>query len=466
MNPNPKNTGRFIRLERKKLNFSQSALAEKLYVEPQTVSKWERGLGMPGYENLDKLSEIFGCSISDILEPVFDEEEASPDLEINDTVTNLPVLVGIIEDNDKDNKGNGEQHKFSIFDLLSHKKIKAILERMFGYEYANTYNERFLFKNLLKKRKKEEYESTVTQGMFRNSVDHEVIGLEAPWLYARLFLFLLICAGVAFVAALCGSPMPFVIMGGLCSAMPLMMFLFESNFARNLSIIDVLGMFAFGGLASIAMALTNPIDTPWNEVISTVIFAPVFEEIFKAIISVIFIARVKPKNLITGLLIGFSIGAGFSFFENVHYAYNIAVEWAYEGDMFMALYGPVFNIVARTVSDFFMGHHYWTGIFSAVYVLFKKSTAFSVKELFDWRVLLALASSMLLHATWNGSACIDIPVLPEVMQIFVCICSVTALIVLINVGIAQTRIMGIWENYRTDKEDESAERAQQAEATV
>ena len=132
----------------------------------------------------------------------------------------------------------------------------------------------------------------------------------------------------------------------------------------------------------------------------------------------------------------------------------------------MAIYGPVFNIVARTLSDFFMGHHYWTGIFSAVYVLFKKSTAFSVKELFDWRVLLALATSMLLHAMWNGSSCIYILVLPEIMQIFVCICSVTALIVLINVGIAQTRIMGIWETYRTDKEDESAERAQQAEASV
>ena len=64
---NPINTGRFIRMQRKKLNLSQSALAAMLFVEPQTVSKWERGLGMPDYDNLDKLREIFACSLSDIL---------------------------------------------------------------------------------------------------------------------------------------------------------------------------------------------------------------------------------------------------------------------------------------------------------------------------------------------------------------------------------------------------------------
>lgn len=39
-------TGCFIRERRKKLGYSQLKLAEMLYVEPQTISKWERGLGM------------------------------------------------------------------------------------------------------------------------------------------------------------------------------------------------------------------------------------------------------------------------------------------------------------------------------------------------------------------------------------------------------------------------------------
>ena len=71
---NPIDTGRFIREQRKKLNLSQSKLAEMLCVEPQTVSKWERGLGMPDYDNVNRLKEIFGCTLSEILEPTFEEE--------------------------------------------------------------------------------------------------------------------------------------------------------------------------------------------------------------------------------------------------------------------------------------------------------------------------------------------------------------------------------------------------------
>ena len=68
-------TGHFIREQRKKLGLSQLKLAEMLYVEPQTISKWERGLGMPDYDNVERLKEIFGCSLSDILEPTDEGED-------------------------------------------------------------------------------------------------------------------------------------------------------------------------------------------------------------------------------------------------------------------------------------------------------------------------------------------------------------------------------------------------------
>jgi transcriptional regulator with XRE-family HTH domain len=71
---NPIHTGCFIREQRKKLNLSQSKLAEMLGVEPQTVSKWERGVGFPDYPNVLKLAEIFSCSVQDILEPQFEDE--------------------------------------------------------------------------------------------------------------------------------------------------------------------------------------------------------------------------------------------------------------------------------------------------------------------------------------------------------------------------------------------------------
>ena len=75
-------TGHFIREQRKRLGLSQLKLAEMLYVEPQTISKWERGLGMPDYDNVERLKEIFGCSLSDILEPT-DTDDDLVEIEAN-----------------------------------------------------------------------------------------------------------------------------------------------------------------------------------------------------------------------------------------------------------------------------------------------------------------------------------------------------------------------------------------------
>ncbi|MBQ8392981.1 MAG: PrsW family intramembrane metalloprotease [Clostridia bacterium] len=463
---NPIDTGRFIREQRKKLNLSQSKLAEMLCVEPQTVSKWERGLGMPDYDNLDKLREIFGCTLSEILEPVFNDEEGKiPEAsEEKDTVTNLPILVDIIDDNQEIPR---KKKRFRLFDFLNKKKISATLEKMFGYEYANTYSKKFLFKNIFKKRSREECETTLTQGMFKSRMNHNVIGLEAPWLYMRLFFFMLICSGISLVLAIVGlNPMPFVIIGGLCSVLPLMMFLFESNFARNLSIIDVGKMFTIGGLCSIILTVITSYLYPSNEIIIAVIFAPVFEEIFKVMVVIFFVALIKPTNMLTGLLIGFSVGAGFSFFENVHYAYNIAIECAIYGDEIIALIGSIFTIIFRTFYEFVMGHHYWTAIFGGIYVLFKKNAKFNFKELFQWRVMLSLLFQMVLHAMWNGASCLYIPIVPFIMKALVCVCSVGSLIVLINIGIAQTRILGIWEDYRSEHKDEAPQNENQNRSNI
>lgn len=61
-------TGRRITVLRKKLGLSQSALAEKLNVSTQAVSKWECGQALPDIELLVELSWLFGISINSMLE--------------------------------------------------------------------------------------------------------------------------------------------------------------------------------------------------------------------------------------------------------------------------------------------------------------------------------------------------------------------------------------------------------------
>ena len=52
---------------RTKLGLSQEALAEKIYVTRQAVSRWETGETVPNTETLKQLSRLFGVSINTLL---------------------------------------------------------------------------------------------------------------------------------------------------------------------------------------------------------------------------------------------------------------------------------------------------------------------------------------------------------------------------------------------------------------
>lgn len=52
---------------RKKAGLTQTALAEKLHVSRQAVSRWEQGSAMPDIENLIAMSELFGVSLDELL---------------------------------------------------------------------------------------------------------------------------------------------------------------------------------------------------------------------------------------------------------------------------------------------------------------------------------------------------------------------------------------------------------------
>ena len=434
----PIRTGQYIRRKRKELGLSQSALAAMLYVEPQTVSKWERGLGMPDYDNLDKLKEIFGCTLTDILECDEAEEsaeESSPEGAAEGAAENSSALVAIeYKENEEEKKES--YYKFSFFDLLHPKKIKELLEKMFGIEYADTYNSDFLRKDLFKKRSRDDVETTLTQGMFKSRLNRRTLGIAAPWLYMRVLIFLILCTGLSLVPAFFGMIAPLLISAALLSALPLLLFLFESNFARNLSIIDVLKIVVIGGISSILLTLTANILYPESEFVSTVIFAPLVEEFFKALLVTHFIKKIKPDNILTGLLIGFSVGVGFSFFENLEYAI-----WSLDS---------VSVILYRSFFDFFAGHHYWTSFFGAMFVFFNQKTGYGFKSMFRWQPLVVLLCSAALHMLWNGSTFAP-PVLSIILQAIDCVISVAALITLINIGIAQLRVMDICDDYYNER---------------
>ncbi|WP_225743052.1 helix-turn-helix domain-containing protein [Marinilactibacillus sp. Marseille-P9653] len=65
--------------------YSQTALANELYVTRQAISKWERGLGKPDHETLKQISCFFNISIDNLLS---DSVDLEPNLE--------PISTGVV----------------------------------------------------------------------------------------------------------------------------------------------------------------------------------------------------------------------------------------------------------------------------------------------------------------------------------------------------------------------------------
>jgi transcriptional regulator with XRE-family HTH domain len=59
-----KKIGNKITEARKKVNISQAQLAERLFISPQAVGKWERGESMPDIVTFSRLAEILGVDLN------------------------------------------------------------------------------------------------------------------------------------------------------------------------------------------------------------------------------------------------------------------------------------------------------------------------------------------------------------------------------------------------------------------
>lgn len=67
--------GELIYTLRKEKNMIQKDVADALNISPKTVSKWERGLGVPDVSILSELSDLFGVNVGDILKGEIDINE-------------------------------------------------------------------------------------------------------------------------------------------------------------------------------------------------------------------------------------------------------------------------------------------------------------------------------------------------------------------------------------------------------
>lgn len=178
----------------------------------------------------------------------------------------------------------------------------------------------------------------------------------------------------------------------LVAPLILLVFFWEMNIPRNISIYEVFGMFLLGGLLSFAvnsfMFLVVPDGLPAN-------FAPLREEPAKlaaAVILIWFFGRKRKVYGITGLVIGAAVGAGFGAFESVSYAMMTYGQ----GD----LMSMVENQLLRGVFAL-GGHTLFCAPYAAAVALNKKGDRFRVDCFINSTFLSAFLFSCVMHFLWN-----------------------------------------------------------------
>lgn len=126
---NGKKIGLFIKDLRQKNNMSQNALAEKIPINREAISKWENGRTIPDSSTLIRLSEIFKVSIDEIMFGEYKSKENEKELQ--------DINLMIYDDRNMINKKLNKISKFLIVSLIM---LLIIIIAFLFYYFLNSYD--------------------------------------------------------------------------------------------------------------------------------------------------------------------------------------------------------------------------------------------------------------------------------------------------------------------------------------
>lgn len=108
---------------RKEKGLTQSAVAEKLDVSRQAISRWESGIALPSTDNLKSLSALYGVPVDYLLNSDTEEQRVTKGLEAE----NIPM--------------NGMRTKRNLWVVLSIVMIVLLLVACEIFLYVNNQEE-------------------------------------------------------------------------------------------------------------------------------------------------------------------------------------------------------------------------------------------------------------------------------------------------------------------------------------
>ncbi len=258
---------------------------------------------------------------------------------------------------------------------------------------------RDVFSDVTKKHTKEEGELLFIAGTSVTTPSENEISSSwpKPWLFARVFLVLMVTYILLYIATysfenLFALP-GLITVGSFAVPFSLLIFFWETNAPRNISIYELAKMLFIGGASSLVMTLFLYSIFPVNELdYMGAIIVGVVEEVGKLVIIAYFIHKLKSKYILNGLLIGAAIGAGFAAFESAGYALYSGMALGDQG-MFSTLFMRGWMAIGT--------HVVWSAIAGAALVYVKGDQPLKTDHFFDGKFIRLFVVAIGLHAVWD-----------------------------------------------------------------
>lgn len=271
-----------------------------------------------------------------------------------------------------------------------------------GLEKLEGFSLSALFSEIFGKHKAEDIEEMFTVGTPRTTPPIEEVDTSwpRPWLFFRalaasVLLYLLFNAGLDYFNNLKFIP-GMLLTGTLVVPLATLLFFYEINVRRNISLYQILRLFFLGGILSLlfSLVLFGVTSVIQRGLLADIAPGPI-EETGK-LLALILVARSMCYHYkLNGLLMGAAIGTGFEVFESMGYAFEDIIFAS--GDPIEAMKN---SIVDRGVSASF-AHIVWTAIAGAALWRVKGGKPFRFAMLGDGKFWHLFLIPVVLHALWD-----------------------------------------------------------------
>ena len=295
---------------------------------------------------------------------------------------------------------------------------------------------RDLFSEVFTKHTRKESEDIFIAGTYHTHTfesDTEAISPK-PWLFSRVLTALLAVFVLLYICVTqfqnLNAITGFMFIASLALPLSILLFIFEINAVKNIGIYDVTKMFFFGGITSIFLTLLLYEIFPIGRLgYSEALIVAFLEALTKLLVIIAFYRLLNPKYILSGMLIGAAIGAGFAVFENIGYAFRFYLLSDNNTTYLTAI------LLMRAWSS--LGSHVvWTAITAAGLSLAASSQSFVLKRFSVINLLIYFCIPIILHTIW------DCPFMDSGSIVYIKLIALIAvawitLFVLINAGLRQ-----------------------------